>query len=199
MRVCPSCGNSYPDDANFCPMDATRLPPPVAEAPATVPSMPVATPAVTQPDQPAPVGGRFVLSGVALQTPTGLAQSATDIQTGATVVVKMVAPEVLPTTAMADRALRKLKQLGKVTSERIVRVIDLLLVKKDAEGRQFPILGDNVSVSAGAVILGPIRIGSNSVIGANSVVTRDIPENVIAAGIPAKVLKERWNEEERKL
>lgn len=124
MRVCPSCGNSYPDDANFCPMDATRLPPPVAEAPATVPSMPVATPAVTQPDQPAPVGGRFVLSGVALQTPTGLAQSATDIQTGAPVVVKMVAPEVLPTTAMADRALRELKQLGKVTSERIVRVID---------------------------------------------------------------------------
>ena len=124
MRVCPSCGNSYPDDANFCPMDATRLPPPVAEAPATVPSMPVATPAVTQPDQPAPVGGRFVLSGVALQTPTGLAQSATDIQTGATVVVKMVAPEVLPTTAMTDRALRELKQLGKVTSERIVRVID---------------------------------------------------------------------------
>ena len=124
MRVCPSCGNSYPDDANFCPMDATRLPPPVAEAPATIPSMPVASPAVTQPDQPAPVGGRFVLSGVAMQTPTGLAQSATDTQTGATVVVKMVAAEVLPTTAMADRALRELKQLGKVTSERIVRVID---------------------------------------------------------------------------
>ncbi|MGZ3440315.1 MAG: zinc-ribbon domain-containing protein, partial [Polyangia bacterium] len=25
MRVCPTCGNTYPDDANFCPMDATRL------------------------------------------------------------------------------------------------------------------------------------------------------------------------------
>jgi len=71
--------------------------------------------------------------------------------------------------------------------------------KQDAEGRQFPTLGDNVSVSTGAVLLGPIRIGSNSVIGANSVVTRDVPENVIAAGNPARVLKERWNEEERKL
>ncbi|MGZ3443922.1 MAG: serine/threonine-protein kinase, partial [Polyangia bacterium] len=83
-----------------------------------------AAPAVTQPDQPAPIGGRFVLSGVGLQTATGLASTATDLQTGGTVVVKMVAPEVLPTTAMADRALRELKQLGKVTSERIVRVVD---------------------------------------------------------------------------
>ncbi len=125
MRVCPSCGNTYPDDANFCPMDATRLPPAVAEAPATIPSMPVATPAaVTQPDQPAPIGGRFVLSGFAMQTPTGLASAATDAQTAANVVVKTVAAEVLPTTAMADRALRELKQLGKVTSDRIVRVVD---------------------------------------------------------------------------
>ncbi len=135
MRLCPTCRNSYPDDANFCPMDATRLPPPpVAEAPATIPSMPVAGPAVTQPDQPAPVGGRFVLSGVSVQTPTGLAQSATDTQTGATVVVKSVAADVLPTTAMADRALRELKQLGKVTSERIVRVIDQ---GKLADGRVY--------------------------------------------------------------
>jgi serine/threonine-protein kinase len=105
-------------------MDATRLPPAVAEAPATVPSMPVSTPAVTQPDQPAPIGGRFVLSGFAMQTPTGLASTATDIQTGGNVIVKQVGAEVLPTTAMADRALRELKQLGKVTSERIVRVVD---------------------------------------------------------------------------
>ncbi len=124
MRVCPSCGNTFPDDANFCPMDATRLPAAVAEAPATIPSMPVAQPAVTQPDQPAPIAGRFVLSGVSVQTPTGLAAAASDAQAGGSVVVKMVASEVLPTTAMADRALRELKQLGKVTSERIVRVVD---------------------------------------------------------------------------
>jgi serine/threonine protein kinase len=126
MRVCSACGNSYPDDANFCPMDATRLPPAVvAEAPATIPSMPATGgPAVTQPDQPTPIGGRFVLAGVGMQTPTGLASAATDTQNGSTVVVKMVAAEVLPTTAMADRALRELKQLGKVTSDRIVRVVD---------------------------------------------------------------------------
>ena len=44
--------------------------------------------------------------------------------TGAGGRVKVVAPEVLPTPPMADRALRELKQLGKVTSERIVRVVD---------------------------------------------------------------------------
>ena len=124
MRVCPSCGNTYPDDANFCPMDATRLPAAAPEAPATVPSMPVASPAVTQPDQPVPVGGRFVLSGFSMHTPTGLASAANDLQTGAQVIVKTVTSAVLPTTAMADRALRELKQLGKVTSDRIVRVVD---------------------------------------------------------------------------
>ncbi|MGV7223126.1 MAG: serine O-acetyltransferase [Nitrospinales bacterium] len=65
--------------------------------------------------------------------------------------------------------------------------------KKDSEGRQKPILGDNVSVGAGAVLVGPVKVGSNSIIGANAVVTKDIPENVIAAGVPAKIIKERWS------
>ena len=66
--------------------------------------------------------------------------------------------------------------------------------KTDSEGRAKPWLGDNVSVGAGAVILGPVRVGSNSVIGANAVVTKDFPENVIVAGVPAKIIKERWEE-----
>ncbi len=62
------------------------------------------------------------------------------------------------------------------------------------DGRMLPLLGDNISVGAGVVILGPVKIGSNSIIGANSVVTKDVPENVIAAGVPAKVIKNRWEE-----
>ncbi len=50
-------------------------------------------------------------------------------------------------------------------------------------------VGDNVSFGAGAVYLGPVRVGSNSIVGANSVVTRDVPENVIVFGVPAKSLK----------
>jgi serine O-acetyltransferase len=66
--------------------------------------------------------------------------------------------------------------------------------KIDADGRSQPWVGDNVSVGAGAVIVGPVKIGSNSIIGANSVVTRDVPENVIVMGVPAQIIKKRWDE-----
>lgn len=64
--------------------------------------------------------------------------------------------------------------------------------KKSEDNRTKPWIGDNVSISTGAKILGPVKIGSNSIIGANSVVTRDVPENVIVFGVPAKIIKERW-------
>jgi serine O-acetyltransferase len=72
--------------------------------------------------------------------------------------------------------------------------------KVSPDGRRQPWLGDNVSVGAGACILGPVRIGSNSVIGANAVVTKDVPENVIVGGVPAQIIKDKWDEStERKL
>lgn len=53
-----------------------------------------------------------------------------------------------------------------------------------------PIIGDNVTIGAGTRIIGPIKIASNSVIGANSVVVKDITEpDTIVGGIPAKKLK----------
>jgi len=65
--------------------------------------------------------------------------------------------------------------------------------RTDEEGRTQPVLQDEVSVGAGACILGPVKIGRRAIIGANSVVTRDVPEEMIASGIPAKVIKERWD------
>ena len=56
--------------------------------------------------------------------------------------------------------------------------------------KDVPILGDDVYVGAGAKILGPIKIGSNVVIGANAVVLNDIPDNCVAVGVPAKIIKE---------
>lgn len=52
-----------------------------------------------------------------------------------------------------------------------------------------PILGDNVSVKAGAKVLGPITIGDNVTIGANAVVTKDVPSNCVVAGVPAKIIR----------
>jgi maltose O-acetyltransferase len=51
------------------------------------------------------------------------------------------------------------------------------------------VIGDNVWIGANAIILPGISIGANCVIGAGSVVTRSIPENSVAAGNPARVLK----------
>lgn len=53
----------------------------------------------------------------------------------------------------------------------------------------YPILGDNVIIYAGAVIVGHIKIGKNAVIGANSVVLSDVPENAVYAGNPARLIK----------
>jgi serine O-acetyltransferase len=66
--------------------------------------------------------------------------------------------------------------------------------KKDSDGRTQPWVGDNISFGVGAVVIGPVRIGSWAIIGANSVVTRDVPENVIVSGVPAIVIKQRWDE-----
>tara|TARA_Y100001970_G_scaffold239389_1_gene301294 strand:+ start:265 stop:831 length:567 start_codon:yes stop_codon:yes gene_type:complete len=52
--------------------------------------------------------------------------------------------------------------------------------------KRHPTLQDNVVVGSGAQILGPIVIGKNSLIGANAVVTKDVPEKSIMVGIPAK-------------
>ena len=52
------------------------------------------------------------------------------------------------------------------------------------------IIGKNVFIGCNALILKGVRIGDNAVIGAGSVVTRDVPENCIAAGNPAVVIKE---------
>lgn len=58
---------------------------------------------------------------------------------------------------------------------------------KDSGTGKRPVIGDYVIASAGAQILGPITIGNRSIIGANSLVLHSVPENSIAAGIPAKV------------
>ncbi|MBM4128797.1 MAG: cysteine--tRNA ligase [Nitrospira sp.] len=59
------------------------------------------------------------------------------------------------------------------------------------KGKRHPTLGNNVSVGAGAKILGPIRIGNNVIIGSNSVVLRSIPDNAVCVGVPGRVTKRK--------
>lgn len=53
-------------------------------------------------------------------------------------------------------------------------------------GKRHPTIGDNVIISLGAAILGPLMVGANSRIGANAVVTKDVPEGATMVGIPAR-------------
>ena len=52
--------------------------------------------------------------------------------------------------------------------------------------KRHPTLKNNVVVGSGAQVLGPVIVGKNAKIGANAVVTKDVPENAVMVGIPAK-------------
>ncbi len=52
--------------------------------------------------------------------------------------------------------------------------------------KRHPTLKDNVVIGSGAQVLGPITVGENAKIGANAVVTKDVPANAVMVGIPAK-------------
>ena len=54
------------------------------------------------------------------------------------------------------------------------------------DSKRHPTLMDNVVVGSGAQVLGPVVVGKNAKIGANAVVTKDVPENAVMVGIPAK-------------
>ena len=57
-----------------------------------------------------------------------------------------------------------------------------------------PIIGDNVYIGPGAKVFGGINIGNNVAIGANCVVTKDIPDNAVVVGVPGKVISYKGSE-----
>lgn len=67
------------------------------------------------------------------------------------------------------------------------RCLHLTTVGATDKGR--PTIGDNVFLGANVTIIGPVKIGNNVTIGAGSVVVNNIPDNAIAAGNPAKVIR----------
>ncbi|MHA2364812.1 MAG: serine O-acetyltransferase [Candidatus Hodarchaeales archaeon] len=54
--------------------------------------------------------------------------------------------------------------------------------------KRHPTLGNNVVIGAGAKILGPINIGNDVKVGANSVVTKEVPDNSVVVGVPGKII-----------
>lgn len=52
-----------------------------------------------------------------------------------------------------------------------------------------PVIGDNVFIGLGAKVFGDIKIGNNVIIAPNAIVVKDVPDNAVVGGIPAKVIK----------
>lgn len=67
----------------------------------------------------------------------------------------------------------------------------------DAQNNFYPKVGDNVIFFAGAKIIGKISIGSNCVVGANSVVVKNVPAGCTVVGVPARIIRERENNARR--
>jgi len=63
--------------------------------------------------------------------------------------------------------------------------------------KRHPTLGDNVVVGTGAKLLGPVKIGDNVKIGANSVVVTNVPPNSVVVGVPGKVITRESEKIER--
>ncbi len=84
--------------------------------------------------------------------------------------------------------------MGVVIGETAVVGADVMLYhgvtlggRTTSPGKRHPTLEDNVTVGAGAKILGPITIGEGARIGANAVVVHDVPADAVAVGVPARV------------
>jgi serine O-acetyltransferase len=63
------------------------------------------------------------------------------------------------------------------------------------EKRGTPKLGERVFVGPGACIFGPITIGNDVAIGANAVVTKDLPDNAVAVGVPAQIISYKGSQD----
>lgn len=57
-----------------------------------------------------------------------------------------------------------------------------------------PIIGNEVYIGPGAKIIGAIKVGNNVAIGANAVVTHDVPDNAVVGGVPARIISMKGTE-----
>lgn len=67
--------------------------------------------------------------------------------------------------------------------------IDIAPIKRPLTSKGPVIIGKNVWIGRGAVILSGVTVGDNAIIGANSVITKDVPANSVVGGVPAKIIR----------
>jgi hypothetical protein len=106
MKLCPKCHKQFSDDANFCPVDAARL-------------APLETPTVAADG----LASKFELGDKLGGSRTGAVHRATDKATGAAAAVKIIAPAVVALPGLTQRLERELKQLERVQSAAVAKVL----------------------------------------------------------------------------
>src|SRR5438270_13935293 len=106
MKLCPKCHKQFSDDANFCPVDAARLVPMEAQASAQD-----------------TLAARFDLGDRLGGSRTGAVHKAVDKTTGKPCVVKLVSKAVVALPGVAQRLERELKQLERVQSAGVAKVL----------------------------------------------------------------------------
>jgi eukaryotic-like serine/threonine-protein kinase len=182
MKLCPRCQKQFSDDANFCPVDAARL-------------VPLESRAVTADS----IAAKFELGERLGGKRTGAVFRATDKATGQPAAVKIIAPAVVALPGLAQRLERELKQIERVHSAGVAKVLasgkrgdDSWLALELLDG------GQTVADAIGA--RGPIRVEQAAhlveVIGEAlieaaqvGVVHRDLaPKNVLFAGADIKLI-----------
>jgi len=68
-------------------------------------------------------------------------------------------------------------------------IYQCVTIGKTSKSESYPVVGSDVTIYPNSVIIGPISVGDGAVIGAGSVVTKDVPAGAVVAGNPARVLK----------
>jgi hypothetical protein len=106
MKLCPKCQKQFSDDANFCPVDAARLAPLEGQA--------VAADSIT---------AKFELGDRLGGARTGAVHRATDRASGQAAAVKIIAPAVVALPGLSQRLERELKQLERVQSAGVAKVL----------------------------------------------------------------------------
>lgn len=103
----------------------------------------------------------------------------------------------LPYTVVVGRRV-KLEHFGgmiliaeRIGNDVIIRQNTTFGIARLDNQSAWPVIGNRVEIGVGAVVIGAIQVGDGATIGANAVVTKDVPPGSVVGGIPARVLRKR--------
>lgn len=98
-----------------------------------------------------------------------------------------------PGLAITHRCFVHVDNLTKIGNN--CSILPMVLFGKNKQGKI--VVGNNVTFGCGVTVLAPCRIGSNVYVGAGAVVNKDIPNNCVVAGVPAKIIRINKPNEEK--